>query len=190
MTLRGLLAIANALGDDEDLRRRKQVGVVAGYVTIFAPLLLPIQAKQLPLTWPLAVGLSLFSLVNLVVLAKTHAFERFVVLLITAGVVFVPAANFVGGGIAGSSAGLVWGFLIPAYAILALGPPAGNRWFLVYLGVVAVMVVLDPLARSTVPAPSVTQQVIGQVQNTVVPLTVTFLLLRYTDTRRLAAEAR
>ena len=30
----------------------------------------------------------------------------------------------------------------------------------------------------------------GQVQNTVLPLTITFLLLRYTDTRRLAAEAR
>ena len=30
----------------------------------------------------------------------------------------------------------------------------------------------------------------GQVQNTVLPLAITFLLLRYTDIRRLAAEAR
>ena len=31
---------------------------------------------------------------------------------------------------------------------------------------------------------------VGLVQNTVIPLTIAFLLLRYTDTRRRAAEAR
>jgi adenylate cyclase len=185
-----LLAIADEPDDDDDLRRRKRAGVVAGYVTIFAPLSLPLQGGQLGLSWPLAIGLSVFSLVNLVVLSRTRAFARFVVLLIIAGVVFVPAATFVGGGITGSSAGLVWGFLIPAYAILALGPRSATRWFLVYLGVVAFMVAVDPIARQIIGEPSYELRLFGQLENSVVPLAVIFLLLRYTDTRRLAAEAR
>ncbi|HEV7810641.1 MAG TPA: hypothetical protein VGO64_08575, partial [Candidatus Limnocylindrales bacterium] len=42
-----LFGIADNASDDEDLRRRKRVGVVAGFVTIFAPLSLPIQGGQL-----------------------------------------------------------------------------------------------------------------------------------------------
>ena len=40
--------------------------------------------------------MSAFSLANLVVLAMTGVFERFVVALLVAGVVFVPAADFLG----------------------------------------------------------------------------------------------
>jgi guanylate cyclase len=185
-----LLALADDPKDDDDLRRRKRVGVAAGYLTIMSPLLLPIQGGELALTRPLAVALSAFSVINLVILARTRNFERFVVLLILGGVVFVPTATFIGGGIAGSSAGLVWGFLIPAYAILALGPGRASRWFVVYLLVVAVMIVIDPLARDVVGVPSYASQVLGQVQNSVLPLAITFLLLRYTDTRRRAAEAQ
>jgi guanylate cyclase len=110
--------------------------------------------------------------------------------LISAGVIFVPLATFLGGGITGSTAGLVWGFLIPAYAILALGPNRATRWFIVYLVMVAAMAVVDPWVREAVaPSPYVIQ-LIGELQNAVVPLAITFLLLRYTDIRRVAAEAR
>ncbi|MBA2382698.1 MAG: adenylate/guanylate cyclase domain-containing protein [Chloroflexi bacterium] len=188
--LLGLLAIADDPLDDEDIRRRKRVGVFAGYLTVLVPYSLPFQGAQLALSWPLAIGLSAYSAVSLVVLARTRRFDRFVVLLIASGVVFVPAASVVGGGITGSTGGLVWGFLIPAYAILALGPRRATRWFVVYLAVVAVMVAIDPFARESVPQPSVALRVIGHVENAVIPLTVVFALLRYTDTRRLAAEAR
>ena len=33
-----LISIADEPGDDDDARRRKRVGVVAGYLTIVAPL--------------------------------------------------------------------------------------------------------------------------------------------------------
>jgi guanylate cyclase len=188
--LRRILAFADDPFDDDDVRRRKHVGVAAGILTTLAPLSLPAQAGQFALSWPLAIGLSAFSVINLVILARTGNFDRFVVLLISAGVVFVPSATFMGGGITGSSAGLVWAFLIPAYAILALGPHRAVRWFVVYLGVVVAMVLVDPLARVAVARPSYELQVFGQLENTVLPLAITFLLLRYTDTRRLAAEAR
>ena len=47
--------------------------------------------------------------------------------LIASGVVFVPVGTFLGGGITGSSVGIVWAFLMPAYAIMALGPAGPRR---------------------------------------------------------------
>jgi adenylate cyclase len=185
-----LVGIADLPTDDDDALLRKRVGVVAGYLTIAAPLALPLQARGQPVSWLLALGLSLFAIGNLVVLARSRRFDRYVVALISAGLIFVPAAQVVGGGITGSSVGLVWGFLVPAYAIMALGPARAVRWFVAYLVVVLVMVIIDPWARDMFGPAPYELTVLAQVQNTVVPLTITFLLLRYTDVRRRAAEAR
>jgi adenylate cyclase len=185
-----LIAIADEPTDDDDLRLRKRVGVVAGYATIVAPLTFPIQAQGHPLSWPLAIGLSIFSIGNLIVLARGHAFDRYVVALIAAGTVFVPLATMLGGGITGSSQGLVWGFLVPAYAIMALGPGRATPWFFAFLLSVGLLVVLDPLVRDAIGTPPYLLRLIGQTQNVVLPLAITFLLLRYTDLRRRRAEAR
>jgi adenylate cyclase len=187
---RRVLAIADEPGDDDDERLRKRVGVVAGLATIVAPLTLPLAAPGSPLSWPLAIGFATFAVVNLLVLARTRAFDRYVGALLVGGAVFVPAATFLGGGITGSSPGLVWAFLGPAYAIMALGPRRAAPWFVVFLATVAVMIVLDPTARISSPAPGYDLQVFGLVQNTVGPLAIVFLLLLYTDTRRRAAERR
>lgn len=185
-----LLSIADDAADGDDLRRRKRVGVAAGVLTTLAPLTLPLQLRGEPIAWVIGISLSVFSLANLVVLARTGVFERFVVALVVAGVVFVPAANFLGGGITGPSTGLVWAFLVPGYAILALGPRRAAPWFVVYLILVTLLVAVDPLARAWAGPSPYPLTVLGQVQNTVMPLAITFLLLRYTDIRRLAAEAR
>jgi guanylate cyclase len=185
-----LVAIADRPQDDDDTRLRKRVGVAAGYLTVVAPLTMPLQAGGQPLSWAVALGLSAFSVANLVVLARTGLFERFVIALIAAGVVFVPVATFFGGGVTGSSQGLVWGFLVPAYAILALGPRRATPWFVAYLACVAVVVVFDPFIRDAVGPRPYALVLLGQVENTVVPLAIVFLLLRYTDIRRRAAEAR
>ena len=189
-TVLRLLSIADDSGDEDDLRRRKHVGVAAGLLTILAPLTLPVQLPGEPIAWVIGISLSAFSLANLVVLARTGVFERFVAALLVAGVVFVPAADFLGGGITGPSTGLVWAFLVPGYAILALGPRRAARWFVVYLALVAFMVAVDPFARARAGPSPYALTLLGQVQNTVMPLAITFLLLRYTDVRRLAAEAR
>jgi guanylate cyclase len=185
-----LVSFADAPGDSDDARLRKRVGVAAGYLTIVAPLSMPFQAGFSIVSWSLAVGLSAYSIINLAVLARTGNFSRFVVTLLIGGVLFVPAATFLAGGITGSSSGLGWAFLVPAYAILALGPRRAIVWFLVYLGMVAFMVALDPIARAVTPAAPYALQLTGQLENGVVPLTIVFLLLVYTDMRRLAAEAR
>ena len=185
-----LLAIADDRDDDENERRRKRVGVFAGYATILAPLTLPAQARGLPISWAFAVGLAAFSAINLLVLARTRIFERYVVVLIATGVVFVPAATWLGGGLTGSSSGLIWGFLMPAYAILALGPRRATPWFFVYVAVVILMVLVDPAVRGVVGPTPYELQLVSLAMNALIPLTITFLLLRYTDIQRIAAEAR
>ncbi|HEU4572798.1 MAG TPA: adenylate/guanylate cyclase domain-containing protein [Candidatus Limnocylindrales bacterium] len=185
-----VLAIADEPDDDDDVRLRKRIGIAAGIVTIFAPLTLPPDAGFRPFAWLIGVGLSAFSLANLVVLARTRAFERFVIALISAGIVFVPLATVVGGGVTGTGSGLVWGFLVPGYAILALGPSRATAWFVGWLAMVALILALDPLARAAFGSAPYESLLAGQVVSIVAPLAIVFLLLRYSDGRRRAAEAR
>jgi adenylate cyclase len=185
-----LIGIADDPQDDDDTRLRKRIGVAAGYVTIIAPLTLPIQALGHPLSYVLAAGLSIYSALNLLVLARTKRFERYVVALIGSGPIFVPLASAVGGGLLGSSAGPVWGFLVPAYAILALGPRRATPWFIAFLASLLVMAIADPYVREVFgPAPYMSRLTTA-VMNTAIPLAIVFLMLRYTDVRRRQAEAR
>jgi class 3 adenylate cyclase len=185
-----LLSLGDEPGDDDDLRLRKRAGVAAGYLTVLAPLSVPVEANGLAVAWGFGLGLSAFSVVNLLVLARTQAFHRYVIGLICAGVVFVPAANAVGGGVTGATVGLVWAFLVPAYALLALGPQAATPWFVVFLAMTAVMLVTDPLVTSAVAPPPYLVRLMSFVPNVVLPLTIVFLLLNYTDRRRRRAETR
>jgi adenylate cyclase len=185
-----LIAIADEPGDDDDARLRKRVGVVAGYVTIFAPLATPAQVSFLPISWVLAIGLSLYCVGNLLILWWTHQFDRYVVALIASGLVYVPVVTVIGGGVTGSSAGLVWAFLIPAYAVMALGPRRATPWFVAFLLTLVIITIVDPWARDSFGGASYEARLLGTMMNAAMPLTILFVLLRWTDTRRRAAEAR
>jgi hypothetical protein len=102
-----LIGIADNPADEDDLRLRKRVGVTAGYLSILAPMSLPFESQWHPASWPVTASLVVFSATNLGVLARTGNFERYVLALIGFGTVFVPTANALGGGITGSTAGLV-----------------------------------------------------------------------------------
>ena len=188
--LRRLVSIADDPGDSDDTRLRKRVGVVAGYVTIVAPLTLPLESPGQGIGWFLAAGLSVFSIVNLAVLYRSQRFERYVVALASVGSVFVVLTNILAGGVTSNSAGFVWSFLAPAYVLLALGPRRATPWFFVFLGTLLVSVAFDPIIRTWFEPPPYAVQVFFYAQNVGVPLTIVFLLLRYTDIRRRAAEAR
>ena len=185
-----VLAIADADRDDDDLRLRKRVGVAAGLLTIVAPISLPVQAAGHPLSFLLAIALSVFSAANLTVLSRTKQFDRYVVALITAGTVWVPMAHVVGGGITGTSPALVWAFLVPAYGILALGPRRAMPWFAAFVVSVVIMALADPWARATFGEGAYPFRVLGWTMNVLLPLSIIFVLLRYTDLRRRLAEAR
>jgi adenylate cyclase len=184
-----LVSIADVAGDTDDLRLRKRMGVAAGYITILAALTLPLQSPVL-LAWVLAVGLAIYSTTNLAILARTRRFDRYVIVLIAAGPVFVFATNALGGGVTTSGAASVWTFLTPAYAILALGPRRATPWLFVFLAALLVNVAFDPIIRTWFSPPSYVTQLAYYAQNVGLPLTITFVLLRYSDMRRSAAEAR
>lgn len=185
-----LISIADLPGDDDDARLRKRAGVLGGYITIVAPLGAPAAAATPVIAWILALGLSLFSVGNLIVLARTKRFDRYVFALLASGPPFVLLATVLAGGVTTNSGGLVWAFLGPAYALLALGPRRATPWFIVFIATLLIAVAIDPFVRGFVAPPPVLIQLIFYVQNIGVPLTITFLLLRYTDIRRRAAEAR
>jgi adenylate cyclase len=190
--LAALLSIGDQPGDSDDTRLRKRMGVAAGFITIFAPLSLPLEPLQVPpgLLWTLGIGLATYSAINLIVLWRTRKFDRYVLALIASGPVFVFAANAAAGGITTSGAASVWTFLTPAYAILALGPRRATPWLVVFLVALLINVAFDPVIRTWFEAPSYPVQLVLFAQNVGVPLAIVFLLLRYTDTRRRAAEAR
>ncbi len=188
--LHRLIAIADEPGDDDDARLRKRVGVVSGYATIVAPLGLPLAVNGALVGWVLAIGLSVSSVTNLIILARTKRFERYVHFLIGSGPIFVLLANTLTGGVTSSSGALVWAFLTPAYALLALGPRRATPFFLLFIATIVIAVLVDPFVRARFAAPPYPVQLVFLVQNVGVPLSITFFLLRYTDLRRRAAEAR
>jgi adenylate cyclase len=186
-----LIGVADLPVDDDDVRLRKRVGVTAGYITILAPWTLPLQSPGPGgIGLFLATGLSLYSAVNLAILARTKRFERFVVALIATGPIFVFTTNAIAGGVTTSSAAFAWLFLVPAYALLALGPRRATPWFFAFLATLVLAVALDPVIRTWFAPPPYIVQAIFYAQNVGAPLTITFLLLRYSDVRRRAAEAR
>ncbi|HEX5451563.1 MAG TPA: adenylate/guanylate cyclase domain-containing protein [Candidatus Limnocylindrales bacterium] len=184
-----VFSIADLPTDDDDTRLRRHVGVAAGFITIVAPLSLPLEAPG-PIGVALALGLSVYSAANLAILARTKAFDRYVIALIGSGPIFVFATNAIAGGVTTSGGASVWTFLTPAYAILALGPRRATPWLVVFLVALLVNVAFDPVIRTWFPAPPYVTQLAYYAQNVGVPLTITFVLLRYTDVRRRAAEAR
>jgi len=189
-TVTRLLSIADLPGDDDDARLRKRMGVAAGYVTIVAPLGVPLGASSPIIGWGVALILSLYSAVNLVFLARSKRFERYVIALIAAGPPFTLFTTLLVGGVTHNGGGLVWAFLVPAYALLALGPRRATPWFFVFLATLIIAAAIDPFTRDWFAPPPYVTQLVFYVQNIGAPLTVTFLLLRYVDIRRRKAEAR
>ncbi len=188
--LHRLLAIADEPTDDDDVRLRKRVGVVGGYVNILFALNIPFLGQGLWVGWVVTVTMTLISAVNLVVLARTRRFDRYVVVLILSVMVLPVFVEVALGGVAGSSASIVFAFLGPVYATLALGPRRATPWFVLFLAIVLVVVVLDPLLSSRIEPQPYPMRLAFYAANLGIPLGLTFALLRYTDLRRRRAEAR
>ncbi|MGQ0608644.1 MAG: adenylate/guanylate cyclase domain-containing protein, partial [Chloroflexota bacterium] len=185
-----LIGVADGATDDDDLRLRKRVAVVAGYILVLGPLQLPVLAQGLPLSWFVAFTMPLVSAVNLVVLARTHRFERYVTVLVVLVLLFPAFIEVSLGGLNGSSAAIVFAFLGPVFALLALGPRRATAWFVAFLVILLGVVALDPLVSSRIPAQPYPMRLVWYVANLAVPLGITFAMLRYTDVRRRRSEAR
>ena len=185
-----MIGLADEPTDDDDVRLRKRVGVIAGYILVLGPLQLPILAQGLPLSWDVAAAMPLVSALNLIVLARTHRFERYVKVLLLMVLLFPAVIEVSLGGLGGASAALVFAFLGPVFALLALGPRRATAWFVAFGVVVIGVILIDPFVSSRIPPQPYPLRLVWYVANLGVPLGITFAMLRYTDLRRRRAEAR
>ena len=128
-----LIGLADEPTDDDDLRLRKRVGVIGGWMLVVLPLSLPVMAQGLTLSSFVALALPLAMSINLVVLARTRRFERYVVVLIVTVTLFPAFIEVALGGLGGASATLLFAFLGPVFAMLALGPQRATAWFVFFL---------------------------------------------------------
>lgn len=185
-----LLAIADEPADDDDLRLRKRFGVAAGYISVVAPLTVIQAATQQAIAVPLGLSLSLLSVVNLVLLARSRRLERYVVVLLSAGTAFTLVAIVMSGGAMAAGASMFWAFLAPVYAMLALGPRRATVWLVVFLLALALIVVADPIVRAAVQPFPYPTRLIQYAISVAGPATIIFLLFRYSDLQRRKAQAR
>jgi guanylate cyclase len=185
-----VIGLADKPTDDDDLRLRKRVVLIAGYVVIVGALQMPFLAQGHPLGWFVAATIPLVGAINLVVLVRTGRFERYVNVLILM-VLLLPAVIEVSlGGLAGASAALVFAFLGPVFALLGLGPRRATLWFVAFVVIVVGVIVLDPLVSNRITPQPYPLRLAWYAANLAVPLGITFALLRYSDIRRRRAEAR
>lgn len=185
-----VIGLADEPADDDDLRLRKRVLVVAGYILVVAPLQLPLLGQGLALSWIVAATMPLVSAINLVVLARSRRFTRYVNVLILMVLAFPAAIEVSLGGLAGASGALVFAFLGPVLALLGLGPRRASVWFVAFVVVVVGVILLDSPVSSRMPIQPYPMRLVWYAANLLVPLGFTFALLRYTDMRRRRAEAR
>jgi guanylate cyclase len=185
-----LLDLADEPSDDDDVRLRKRVGVVAGYIGVVLPLQLPGLAQGHPLAWWIAMTMPLVSATNLAVLARTRRFDRYVVILILTFMLMPAFVEVALGGVSGSSANIVFAFLGPVFAILALGPRRATVWFLFFLALLVVVILIDPILSSRIAPQPYAMRLVFYAANVGIPLGITFAMLRYTDIRRRQAENR
>jgi guanylate cyclase len=185
-----MIGLADEQTDDDDLRLRKRVLVIASYILIVGALQLPALAQGHPLGWFVAATMPLVTAINLIVLARTRRFKRYVKVLILTVFAFSAVIEVSLGGLAGSSAAVVFAFLGPVFALLGLGPRHATAWFVAFMAVVIGVILLDPIVSSRIPPQPYALRLIWYAANLGVPLGITFALLRYTDIRRRRAEAR
>jgi guanylate cyclase len=132
----------------------------------------------------------LVSAANLFLLARTRRFDRYVNVLIVIVLLFPALIEVSLGGLAGSSAAVVFAFLGPVFALLALGPRRATAWFVAFLAVLIGVILIDPVVSSRIPPQPYPLRLVWYAANLAVPLGITFAMLRYTDIRRRRAEAR
>jgi adenylate cyclase len=185
-----MLGLADEPTDDDDQRLRKRVAVAAAYILSFAALQLPVLAQGHPISLFIAVTMPLVNALNLVVLAWTRRFGRYVTVLVVTVLALAAVTEIALGGLGGSSASIVFAFLAPVLALLALGPRAATPWFIAFVAVLVAVILLDPVVSSRIPPQPYPMRLVWYAANLVVPLGLTFAMLRYTDVRRRRAEAR
>ena len=187
-----VLASGQRQGDEADLRVRKRTAVVVALALTGASLAyIPfgISLGQ-PVVMAVAVLQAVGQVSGIVYLARTGRLGPVVVWMIALGqtVILSGVASF--GGLVGAGGNLVWGLLTPMAAVLFFGRGSAIPALAVYIGVVVVAVLLDPIfvAAGPVIAPELSRALFAV--NLLGPAAVALGLVVLIDGECVAARER
>jgi adenylate cyclase len=140
-----VLDIGQRPGDDADLRTRKRAAVVTALALAVASLAYaPFGvATGDPVTVVVSVLQSAGQLLALAWLARTGQLGPVVIMMIAVGQLVILSGVATFGGLIGGSGNLIWGLLTPMAAVLFFGRRAAIPSLVVYIGVVALAVLLN-----------------------------------------------
>jgi guanylate cyclase len=189
--IRRLLEIGVDPSDDADLRNRKRVATGAVYALLGFGLTWVVTGTWSSQPGPLLVSVT-FLVATAAVLGRfiaNHDVDRFIWWEAAIGLVTCALGQVALGGFAGSSGSIVWGVITPIATVLFFGPERAMRWFYAYLAVIVVLVAADPFMRSWANTPYGFNLAFFGI-NTVGPAAIGFLMIRYMDRQRRAAQAR
>ncbi len=177
--------------DDVELRTQKRVATGAVYALLAFGLTWVVTGTQSPANGALVVSAFFLGSTAVVLLrfTATRDFQRFIWREAAIGLVTCAAGQVILGGFAASSGSVVWGVITPIATVLFFGPERAMRWFLAYLVLIAVLVVADPFVRTWASTPYAFSLIFFGI-NTIGPAGIGFLMIRYVDRQRRAAQAR
>ena len=193
---RRLLVAVGSIGalpsDSADERVLKRAIVFTAIVTIFASggwVLVGLLIGSV-LVMATSVGGCLVIAADVVAFARQREIERFVAVLLAAGlgIVFVGYVTL-GGSVAGGS-DLTWGIMAPIGAVIVYGPRRSVPWFAAFGVMVIVALAIDPLVRPLGQPPPYPFSLVLVGFNVLAPAAIVFVLLRYIDGQRTAAKAQ
>ena len=176
-------------GDEDDLLLRKHAFALMAAVVFVAAVLwavLGIVSHRPVLTYA-SVAFGVVDAGLMVAFAYSGRFRPIVHSMLGAGLLYVVAAHLALGGLAANGASLTWGLLAPVLAVLLFGRASGIRWFGIYLVLVLLAVVCDPLIRASAPIRA-QQDLTFAAFNLLGPGAIILLLVTFVDGDRTAAR--
>lgn len=188
------VSLADDPADSDDLRLRKRVGIAIGYLAVATSLVrvigLAAVGENNPVVWAASLVFMVIIGADLVFVARTRQFAVYVVVLVVVPLVVGTIASLGMGGLGASSGSIVWAMVLPVVALLLLGPHRAVPIFILYVVAILVVLALDPLVAGAAPMPPYSIRLALFGFNLLGVGLIVFLVLRATDIRRRAAEAR
>ena len=176
-------------GDEDDLLLRKHAFTLMAAVVFVAAVLWAVLGvvSHRPLLTSASIAFAVVDAGLIVAFARSGRFGPIVNGMLGAGLLYVVAAHLALGGLASNGASLTWGLLAPVLAVLLFGRTSGLRWFGVYLVLVLLAVVCDPLIGSSMPIRA-QQDLTFAAFNLLGPGAIILLLVTFVDGDRTAAR--
>lgn len=167
-------------GDAPEVRVQKRLAVIAGLAEAPAGLVWGLiylgcgewRAALVPLAFPVLVGL------NVAVFRVAGSYRLFLRTQLLATLLLPFLLMLALGGFVSSSAVVIWSLVTPLGALVYASRREAAVWFVLFLGVVMLGGLLDPLVRSPNGVPASVKTALF-VLNIWGPSSVAFLLLRY-----------